>query len=334
MKCSKCDAENHDSATFCKKCGGSFLPDSVCKKCETKNEEDAVFCVKCGDNLIENKTVNHETPTDTTSKSIPKQNKKRKTGIIVGVASVAIIIIALLAFFVVRPQMLRSQVDKYIDSMQYTKAQTTYEKLPDYMQDDTEYQYISLLADFEKGNYVAATAKLVRLGGYKDATGLLDKSDEFIRLLADRGIKLPTGQATKISDTIKSIAEKAVNETKKETKAEQTEKAKAIDNALIGMWAVTSFRNSDGKWIEQSHNDYLNGVSPVPDRYIQFNSDGTYSAGAGAPVFAQGSGTYYTDSSYIYYHSKQGDYKCKYTITGDVLKLNGVDDYIIKRLKK
>lgn len=278
MKCSKCDAENHDSATFCKKCGGSFMPDSMCKKCETINEEDAVFCVKCGDNLIENKTVIHEKLTDTTSKFIPKQNKKRKTGIIIGVASVAIIIIALLTVFVVRPQMLRSQVDKYIESMQFTRAQTTYEKLPNYMHDDTEYLYISLLADFEKGNYVAATGKLVKLGGYKDAAGLLDKADGFIRMIADGGIKLTPGEVTKISDKIESIAEQAVKEAtktsnKKESITEQTVK----ETKYVGTWTEVKFYSkSDKNW--HDYNSDIWKKYGIPDRrtVITFKSDRTY----------------------------------------------------------
>src|SRR5215472_3242676 len=46
MRCSKCGADNRESARFCDKCGTRFSP--RCPSCGGLNRPDARFCDSCG----------------------------------------------------------------------------------------------------------------------------------------------------------------------------------------------------------------------------------------------------------------------------------------------
>ena len=53
MKCPKCQADNRESAKFCKKCGTKL--EMVCPSCGNLCEQDSVFCDECGHKLGEPK---------------------------------------------------------------------------------------------------------------------------------------------------------------------------------------------------------------------------------------------------------------------------------------
>jgi class 3 adenylate cyclase/tetratricopeptide (TPR) repeat protein/ribosomal protein L40E len=48
MRCPKCQFENREEATFCRKCGSTLERDISCPNCETSNPPDSRFCEKCG----------------------------------------------------------------------------------------------------------------------------------------------------------------------------------------------------------------------------------------------------------------------------------------------
>jgi transcriptional regulator with GAF, ATPase, and Fis domain len=51
MKCPKCQFENREEATFCRKCGSSLKKEIVCQYCCSTNSPDSRFCEKCGQDL-------------------------------------------------------------------------------------------------------------------------------------------------------------------------------------------------------------------------------------------------------------------------------------------
>jgi class 3 adenylate cyclase/tetratricopeptide (TPR) repeat protein/ribosomal protein L40E len=51
MRCSKCQFENREEATFCRKCGSSLKTEIVCLHCNATNPPDSSFCEKCGQDL-------------------------------------------------------------------------------------------------------------------------------------------------------------------------------------------------------------------------------------------------------------------------------------------
>ena len=53
MKCLKCGCENREGATFCGKCGQSFIIERDCPQCRHANPPDNDFCDRCGHSLIE-----------------------------------------------------------------------------------------------------------------------------------------------------------------------------------------------------------------------------------------------------------------------------------------
>lgn len=264
MVCPNCAAENNDSAAFCKKCGQSLLAGWTCKRCGAQNDADAVFCGKCGNRMQDGGGVDK-------APDMPKmeQKRKKKMGLLAGLAAAVIVIAVAVGIFVVRPVMLRAQVDRYIENMQYAKAQAVYEKLPETMQDQTEYLMISLLADIENGNYVAASSKLIRLGGYEDAADLVDQADRILGLINGKGISLPAEQSNIISNVIESIASEA-----QDKKQEELEKDHL--SSLVGTWKRTEYwAPSYGQWKEYSA-DTLASVG-IPDirNVYQYNADGT-----------------------------------------------------------
>jgi class 3 adenylate cyclase len=51
MRCSKCGADNRDTAKFCDECGAQLAP--RCPSCGESNRPDARFCDSCGATLVE-----------------------------------------------------------------------------------------------------------------------------------------------------------------------------------------------------------------------------------------------------------------------------------------
>jgi len=51
MICPKCQFENREEATFCRKCGSTLESDISCPNCEASNPPDSRFCEKCGQDL-------------------------------------------------------------------------------------------------------------------------------------------------------------------------------------------------------------------------------------------------------------------------------------------
>src|SRR5262249_39038295 len=49
MRCSKCGAENPNSAKFCEECASPFK--RRCPSCNTENSPTAKFCVECAEPL-------------------------------------------------------------------------------------------------------------------------------------------------------------------------------------------------------------------------------------------------------------------------------------------
>jgi hypothetical protein len=49
MKCPKCQANNGDHRSFCKRCGGRIL--AHCPQCAFSNETDDAYCGGCGASL-------------------------------------------------------------------------------------------------------------------------------------------------------------------------------------------------------------------------------------------------------------------------------------------
>ncbi len=238
MICSGCGAENDNNAIFCNKCGKSLMQERICKNCNTVNKADAVFCEKCGSRLHEDKTSD-EAPTQQKH----QHRSKMKKILLIGVITVVAVVSIAAGVYVIRPIVLRSQVDNYIENMQYAKAQEAYEKLPYSVQDQTEYLTISLLADIENGNYVAASSKLVRLGGYEDAAELIDNVDNVIDMIQGNGVDLPTGQSNQLSDVIQSIAIDAIARDKEEE--EKLAESRTLDNDLIGTWRIVEFQEEE-----------------------------------------------------------------------------------------
>ncbi len=57
MKCPKCQAENADTAKFCRQCGQPFHVDLVCSHCQHVNKPPASFCEECGQPLVVPRTA-------------------------------------------------------------------------------------------------------------------------------------------------------------------------------------------------------------------------------------------------------------------------------------
>ena len=57
MKCLKCQFENREGSTFCRKCGSSLKTDISCPICDALNLPDSSFCEKCGQDLTSLKKV-------------------------------------------------------------------------------------------------------------------------------------------------------------------------------------------------------------------------------------------------------------------------------------
>jgi ribosomal protein L40E len=57
MKCLKCQFENREGSTFCRKCGSSLKTDISCPICDALNLPDSSFCEKCGQDLTSPKKV-------------------------------------------------------------------------------------------------------------------------------------------------------------------------------------------------------------------------------------------------------------------------------------
>jgi len=55
MKCPKCQFENPEDSSFCRKCGSSMELDITCPNCDLKHPHDSNFCNKCGHSLKEHK---------------------------------------------------------------------------------------------------------------------------------------------------------------------------------------------------------------------------------------------------------------------------------------
>lgn len=304
MNCQNCGAENAKNAIFCNKCGKSLLDTDTCQKCGASNNKDAIFCEKCG-NVLKLENISD-------SESVKKSKK-----LLIGVISGILIIVIATSIIVFRPYILRSKVDDYIYKMQCTKALETYEKLPSNFQDDTEYLYISILADLEKGNYTDVTSKLLTFDGYDKTADLVDSADEIMAMISEK-FDLPQDLSYDIADKIDYIALEAVEEEEKEFE-------KKIDNNLVGTWIVTaisSWENVDkGVW------DYVNVQSNIygemevnlTDRYVTFYSDGTYECRNGGSNFfseSRGEATYYTDDGYIYNTNSEGSsFETQYTIS-------------------
>ena len=53
MRCSKCGADNRDTAKFCDECGAQLAP--RCPSCGESNRPDARFCDSCGTTLVESR---------------------------------------------------------------------------------------------------------------------------------------------------------------------------------------------------------------------------------------------------------------------------------------
>ena len=53
MKCPKCQFENREEATFCRKCASEL--EVVCPQCGKANPPDSNFCEKCARDLTEPK---------------------------------------------------------------------------------------------------------------------------------------------------------------------------------------------------------------------------------------------------------------------------------------
>jgi ribosomal protein L40E len=51
MKCPKCQFENREEATFCRKCGAALQNDITCHNCSAINLPDSSFCERCGHDL-------------------------------------------------------------------------------------------------------------------------------------------------------------------------------------------------------------------------------------------------------------------------------------------
>ncbi len=51
MKCPKCQIENPEDSSFCRKCGSSMELDITCPKCGSTHPPDSNFCNKCGHDL-------------------------------------------------------------------------------------------------------------------------------------------------------------------------------------------------------------------------------------------------------------------------------------------
>src|SRR4030042_2061512 len=49
--CSKCGAQNPETAKFCVACGNSLSQPTKCPKCNEKIEKNYKFCPKCGNSL-------------------------------------------------------------------------------------------------------------------------------------------------------------------------------------------------------------------------------------------------------------------------------------------
>lgn len=53
MRCPKCQAENPEGSSFCRRCGQSLQTELVCPQCGYVNLPDSSFCNKCGHSLAE-----------------------------------------------------------------------------------------------------------------------------------------------------------------------------------------------------------------------------------------------------------------------------------------
>ena len=51
MRCSSCERENPESASFCGDCGSRLSREVVCSSCGRSNPEDVRFCHGCGNRI-------------------------------------------------------------------------------------------------------------------------------------------------------------------------------------------------------------------------------------------------------------------------------------------
>ena len=86
MICNQCGKENNEGAKFCEKCGAG-LGESFCPECGHTNHADAKFCKECGNDLKVGAAK-----TATAAKAVKKAGLSTAGKILLGVASLAIVI--------------------------------------------------------------------------------------------------------------------------------------------------------------------------------------------------------------------------------------------------
>ena len=146
--CEHCGMKVKADAQFCSACGKPVIakPSKIfCQTCGTELEDGEMFCPKCGSSSSANKNAEALNNIAAYNESIttqqPKKTKKKKLLNILFISLGSLVALALLAFFVVIP----------------------------------EVNYRMACSEMKKGNYDAAYSAFVDLGDYRDSKDMLDE---------------------------------------------------------------------------------------------------------------------------------------------------------------
>lgn len=97
IKCSECEKEFSDKASFCPNCGNPITLDNVCPECNSF-DFDGEVCLNCGFESIEEKHNNNVSSGDEIELSISNSKKIKSCSEVLNVLSlVLVILIGLLA---------------------------------------------------------------------------------------------------------------------------------------------------------------------------------------------------------------------------------------------